>query len=266
LPRLPLNSNIKELIMNHKYSSLSIFDRLLQFIFNSLLPERCACCQVRLYADHRLALCNDCHFALPWLNHSCSICALPLDSNAQFCGKCLLKQPAFASSKIAFRYDYPLNHLILDFKFNHRFARGKVLSQLFIDFLQDAYKDQPFPDALIPVPMYQWRRFQRGFNQSELLVRDIARTLGIKTHYDICQRNQHIQSQKDSGKQARRDNLKNAFGINANKQSHIAGKHLALVDDVVTTGSTVDQLSKLLLQHGAASVVVWALARTPEPS
>jgi ComF family protein len=246
--------------------SISIFHKSLQFIFNSLLNQRCACCQGHLHTDHRLALCNNCHFALPWLNHCCSVCALPLDSSAQICGKCLLTQPAFASSNIPFRYDYPLNHLILDFKFKHHFARGKVLSQLLTDFLQDAYKDQPLPDALIPVPMYRWRRFQRGFNQSELLVRDIARSLRIKAHYNLCRRNQHVQSQKDSGKQARLDNLKNAFEININQQSLIAEKHLALVDDVVTTGSTVDQLSKLLLRNGAASVVVWALARTPEPS
>jgi ComF family protein len=243
---------------------LSVFTKPLQFILDAALPQSCACCQQKIPHTTDLALCNECHFALPWLGHCCVICSLPLDSHTQVCGKCLLTQPDFASSKIPFRYDYPLNHLILDFKFNHHFARGKLLSQLLIDFLQDAYKDQPLPDALVPVPIHPWRRFRRGFNQSELLARDIARAIDIKAHYRLCYRQQQATSQKDSSKQARRDNLTNAFAVAPQKVSLIKGKHLALVDDVVTTGATVDELSRLLLQQGAASVVVWALARTPD--
>lgn len=255
--------------MNKYYSGFgnhSIFNRLWQLALDCLLPDHCACCHRQLHGDTYLALCNECHFALPWLQHCCSICSLPLESSATICGKCLLRQPAFSGSKIPFRYDHPLNHLILDFKFNHHFARGKLLSQLLIDFLQDAYREQRLPDVLVPVPIYKWRRFKRGFNQSELLARDIAQSLQITTYTRLCYRTHHVQSQKDSGKQARLGNLKNAFGIDIRKSALIKGKHLALIDDVVTTGSTVDELSKLLLQHGAASVVVWALARTPEPS
>ncbi len=248
------------------FGNHSSFDKFWKFTLDCLLPDHCACCRKRLHHDANLALCNECHFALPWLHNCCSICSLPLDATATICGKCLLRQPAFNGSKIPFRYDYPLNHLILDFKFKHHFARGKLLSQLLIDFLQDAYREHLLPDLLVPVPIYKWRRFQRGFNQSELLARDIAQSLRITNYPRLCYRTHHLQSQKDSGKQARLGNLKNAFTIDKRKSTLIKGKHLALVDDVVTTGSTVDELSKLLLQQGAASVVVWALARTPEPS
>lgn len=242
----------------------------LQFILDAALPQSCACCQQQLTHTTGLALCNECHFALPWLGHCCVICSLPLDTQVSIygtsiCGKCLHEPPGFIHSKIPFRYDYPLNHLILDFKFNHHFARGKLLSRLLIDFLHDAYKDQALPDALVPVPIHPRKRFRRGFNQSELLTRDISDAIGIKAHYQLCYRQQQAASQKDSSKQARRDNLKNAFGIDPGKAPLIKGKNLALVDDVVTTGATANELSQLLLQQGAASVVVWALARTPEP-
>lgn len=248
----------------------SAITKPLQLILDAALPQFCACCQQQLPHTTDLALCNECHFALPWLGHCCAVCSLPLDAQASICGtsicgKCLREPPGFTHSKIPFRYDYPLNHLILDFKFNHHFARGKLLSQLLIDFLQDAYKDQALPDALVPVPIHPWKQFRRGFNQSELLTRDIAGLLSLTVHYQLCYRQQQSPSQKDSSKQARRDNLKNAFAIDARKAALIKGQHLALIDDVVTTGATVDELSRLLLQQGAASVVVWALARTPEP-
>lgn len=237
----------------------------LQFILDAALPQSCACCQQQLPHTTDLALCNECHFDLPWLGHCCAVCSLPLDVQASICGKCLREPPGFIHSKIPFRYDYPLNHLILDFKFNHHFARGELLSRLLIDFLHDAYKDQALPDALVPVPIHPWRQFRRGFNQSELLTRDISDAIDIEAHYRLCYRQQQAASQKDSSKQARRDNLKDAFGIAPRKAPLIKGKHLALVDDVVTTGATANELSRLFLQQGAASVVIWALARTPEP-
>jgi ComF family protein len=237
--------------------------KTLNSIYQHLLPQPCLCCGL-ITPNSSLSLCEFCYYALPWLGHSCSICALPLaDQNAHFCGQCLQKPPAFFTAKIPFRYDYPLDQMILDFKFQQGFARGKSLSHLLIDFLRDAYKDAYLPDAIIPVPMYWHRRFLRGFNQSEMLARDIARTLSIPRLTQVCIRHHHQQTQKDSNQKTRLSNLKNAFSINPKKRSLIKGKHLALLDDVVTTGATARELAKLLMSNGAASVVVWALARTP---
>lgn len=238
--------------------------KILNNLYRYFLPQPCTCCGQTLTNANPLALCEFCHYALPWLGHSCSICALPLaDHNASFCGQCLQKPPAFFAAKIPFRYDYPLNQLILNFKFQQGFAKGKSLSYLLIDFLRDAYKDEHLPDAIIPVPMYWQRRFLRGFNQSEILARDIAKRLSIPRLTKVCIRNNHHQTQKDSNQKTRQSNLKNAFSIVPKKRSLIQGKHLALLDDVVTTGATMRELSKLLMSNGAASVVVWALARTP---
>lgn len=235
-----------------------------QSLFHFLLPQICTSCGQNLLTHQPLSLCNDCHFSLPWLGHSCSICALPLvDNQAKICGQCIQRPPAFCESKIPFRYEYPLDHLILQFKFQHQFAKGKVLSQLMVDFLRDAYKDHLLPDAVIAVPMNPWRRFMRGFNQSELLCRDISKFLAIPILTQIVTRKKQLYSQKDSNKKTRQANLKNAFEFRSDKKLHIRGKHLAVVDDVVTTGTTAREFSQLLMKNGAASVVVWALARTP---
>lgn len=236
---------------------------ILNRFYQHLLPQPCVCCGLKVIGNS-LSLCEFCYYALPWLGHSCSICALPLaDQNTNFCGQCLHKPPAFFAAKIPFRYDYPLDQMILDFKFQQGFTRGQSLSHLLIDFLRDVYKDEHLPDVLVPVPMYWQRRFLRGFNQSEILARDTAKTLSIPILTQVCIRHHHQQAQKDSNQQTRQSNLKNAFSINPKKLPLIQGKHVALLDDVVTTGATVRELSKLLMSNGAASVVVWALARTP---
>jgi ComF family protein len=236
----------------------------LHTIYHRLLPQPCALCQLPITQSKIIALCDECHYSLPWLGHSCSICALPLtDHKSHFCGQCIQKPPVFYAAKIPFRYDYPIDQMILDFKFQQGFARGKSLSHLLVDFLRDAYKDAYLPDAIIPVPMYWQRRFLRGFNQSEMLARDIAKTFSIPTLTQVCVRHHHQQAQKDSNQQSRLSNLKDAFSINLKKRFLIEGKHLALLDDVVTTGATARELGKLLMSNGPASVVVWALARTP---
>lgn len=241
--------------------------KLITPILDSLLPSTCCCCDSLLRKQTSFGLCEYCHYALPWLGHACSICALPLaDHTASFCGQCVQKPPAFFSAKIPFRYDYPINQLILDFKFQHKLSRWKTLSQLMIDYLHDEYKDHDFPDAVIPVPMYWKRQFYRGFNQSELLANDIVRAFSLPLLKDICLRKHHQKTQKDSNKNTRTQNLKNAFSINQRKLHLIRNQHLALVDDVVTTSSTVREISDLLISHGAATVVVWSLARTPAPN
>lgn len=231
-------------------------------LFTYPLPPRCSCCHCNLSPATGIWLCDYCHYALPWLGHACQVCALPLaDQAANICGQCLQYPPAFSSARIPFRYAYPLDKLILDFKFNRGFAQGKLLSRLMIDFLQHDYQYQPLPDLLMPVPLHWWRQMNRGFNQSELLARDLSKALQIPLVR--CSRRHQQQTQKESNKRTREQNLRHAFLINRRLQSRIQGRHLAVVDDVMTTGATAREISQTLMAKGAASVVIWAIARTP---
>jgi ComF family protein len=113
--------------------------------------------------------------------------------------------------------------------------------------------------------MYWKRQFLRGFNQSEQLALSLGKALCLPVLNRVCYRRHHNKPQKDSDKQSRQNNLRNAFAIQSRNLHLIENKHLAVVDDVVTTSATVREISKLLIKSGAASVVIWALARTPRP-
>lgn len=240
---------------------------LFNTLFNRFLPQTCSCCASLIHYNSLSMLCEECRYALPWLGDACLVCAIPLaDCISSICGQCIKDPPDFSSAKIPFRYDYPLDRIILDFKFQQQLSKCKTLSHLMLDYLHDEYQYQQLPEALVPVPMYWKRQFKRGFNQSEQLAHALGKFFQLPVLSQVCFRKHHKKAQKDSDKHTRENNLRNAFSVNDRTLHLIKNKHLALIDDVVTTGATVREVSKLLIKQGAASVVVWALARTPRPN
>jgi ComF family protein len=229
-------------------------------LLDQLLPAPCLLCGLAS-ADYRL-LCPECAAALPRLSHECylcSCCALPLGSDASLCGKCLHKPPAFSQSSIAFRYAHPLDSLIQQFKYRRQLSSGKLLANLLADTCQHSER----PDFLVPAPMHWRKRWQRGFNQSELLAHWVGKALSIPV-LPACKQTRHHHSQKGLGRRERLKNQRESFALNTAAIHHLTGKHIALVDDVVTTTATARALSELLINAGAQCVDIWALARTPD--
>src|SRR5690606_38207704 len=120
------------------------------------------------------------------------------------------------------------------------------------------------PELVIPVPLHWLRRWQRGFNQAELIGEELARHLRIPLDTRVCQRSKRTPSQKGLSRTERQENLRKAFFIQQKSADKIHGKCVALLDDVVTPTAPARELSKLLVGHGAREVHIWALARTPE--
>ncbi len=229
-------------------------------LLDQLLPAPCLLCGLAS-ADYRL-LCPECDAALPRLRHErylCGCCALPLSSDASLCGKCLHKPPAFSQSSIAFRYAHPLDSLIQQFKYRRQLSSGKLLASL----LADACQHSERPDVLVPAPMHWRKRWQRGFNQSELLAHWVGKALAIPV-LSACKQTRHHHSQKGLGRRERLKNQRQSFELNSAVIHQLANKHVALVDDVVTTTATARALSELLIKAGAQRVDIWALARTPD--
>ncbi|WP_331346309.1 ComF family protein [Cellvibrio sp. UBA7661] len=166
--------------------------------------------------------------------------------------------PPFTRSCIPFTYDYPFDFLIQQFKYRRQLSSGKVLARLLAEHCK-----YECPDFLVPVPMHWRKRWQRGFNQSELLAYWSGKQLGIPVLAAATQ-TRHHHSQKGLGRKERLRNQKQAFGINPAAIARLKNKHVALVDDVVTTTATARALSELLLKAGARQVDIWALARTPD--
>ncbi|OLF51599.1 ComF family protein [Pseudomonas chlororaphis] len=209
-------------------------------------------------------ICTACETELPWLGEQCQICALPLPMAGLTCGECLKRPPAFARVVTPWRYGFPVDSLVSRFKHNGKWPFGRLLAELLAQSLLHRFiEDLPRPDALLPVPLASQRLRQRGYNQAAMLAHWLSEILHIPWDESVLQRIQDTPPQQGLDAQARQRNLRHAFALTPG--APVAGRHLALVDDVLTTGATAHALARLLLRAGARRVDVYCLARTPKP-
>ncbi|EJM79863.1 putative amidophosphoribosyltransferase [Pseudomonas sp. GM74] len=215
-------------------------------------------------ADGVPPVCTACEIELPWLGDHCLTCALPLPATGLTCGHCLKQPPSFEQVIAPWTYSFPVDSLITRFKHNAKWPFGRLLAELLAQYLQHRFEDDLLrPDALIPVPLATRRLRQRGFNQAAMLAHWLSASLDIPCDERLLLRTQDTDAQQALNAQARRKNLHNAFALAPG--AVVKGQHLALVDDVLTTGATAQALARLLMDAGAARVDVYCLARTPKP-
>jgi len=222
-----------------------------------LLSPTCILC--RLPTKRYLDICTLCEQDLPWLGKACYRCALPLKNtdDTSICGHCLQQRPHFDHSIALFHYAAPIDHLLNQIKFKQRLANAHILGTLLTTKIKQAYQGKNLPQMLIPVPLHKKRLGKRGYNQALELARPIAALLPIKIDKLNCQRICHTPPQMHLKAKQRRQNLHNAFII-----KKPPAKHIAIIDDVMTTGSTVSEFSKALRKAGAQKIDVWVCART----
>ena len=215
-------------------------------------------------ADGALAICTSCEAELPWLGGHCQVCALPLPSHGLVCGACLKKPPSFSKVEVPWRYAFPIDSLITRFKHQARWPLGRLLGELLSQHLVHAFDEGlPRPDLLLPVPLASRRQRQRGFNQAAMLGQWLSTALQLPRQDAWLQRVLDTPAQQQLDAATRKRNLRKAFALAS--ESAVAGRHIALVDDVLTTGATAESLARLLNKAGAARVDVYCLARTPKP-
>lgn len=224
-------------------------------IWQLVLPSPCLWCSLPV-SQHHFMLCQHCRQALPRFSY-------------QLCHYNLLFLPAVHSGLPTPQFDrllslgwyqQPFQHWISRWKFQQDPFAGELLQQEFAALLTAYRQSQPLPDAITYVPMAAARERERGFNQAKLLAETAANTLQLPL-LDCLKRCRETKTQLGLSRTQRKNNLRQAFEL-----SHPTPlpKHLALIDDVVTTGSTADQLCQLLKQHGVKQVSLWTLAVTPE--
>lgn len=223
-----------------------------------LLPGHCVLCGCA--SGRPLDLCPDCEADLPWLQQACRRCALPLaHTDKQYCGRCQRSPPPFVRAEATWHYAAPVAQLIGGFKYHSHYSYGHVLAKLCPKKIVSTYYDRPVPDLIVPTPLHWWRQLGRGFNQSEQL----ARQLAAATDRPVCRavlRHRRTPPQQGLNAQQRQKNLQSAFRT----VLPVAGRSVALVDDVMTTGATASAISHCLLAAGATQVHLWCLARTPD--
>ncbi|MDH5444365.1 MAG: ComF family protein [Gammaproteobacteria bacterium] len=217
-----------------------------------LYPPTCVLCNTSGHSD--LDICPACVDSLARINSPCPSCGMPLEaSEHSHCGSCLQLPPPFQSTHSPFYYEPPLVKLVTDFKFNNQLKMARVFAGL----LRKTLADRDKPDCIIPVPLHRRRLQERGYNQSLEIARLLGKTLGIPVDYRLCQRTRHTPPQTGLDAKQRRRNMKNAFGLTA--KCHY--RHVAILDDVITTGNTVSELAGLLRKNGVEKVEVWSVAR-----
>ena len=216
----------------------------------------CWLCRMPL-ALARWGICSRCATAILDCPPLCPQCGLPAAASRLPCGRCLQKPPPWQRLVAVNDYRPPLSGLIHQLKFSHRPELASALARLLLLRLRENAWPAA-PDCLFSVPLWQRRHWRRGFNQSALLCRPLARWLGCPWQDEGLRRIRRTVVQHQLSARLRQRNLKNAFYL----EFPVAGLHMAIVDDVVTTGSTVGEISRLLLRNGAATVQVWCLCRT----
>lgn len=236
-----------------------------------LWPTRCLACGDP--GGDGIDLCGACTAALPWNRSACLRCAIPLPvppqmaagESAPVCGACLQRpgwptRPGRAAPltevHAACVYAAPVDRLLPRFKFHHDLAAGGLLAQL----MAQAFATRPRPDALVPVPLHRARLRQRGYDQALELARPLARALGLPVLGGALWRVRATAAQSMLDATQRRRNLEGAFAVYAGMA---LPQHVVLVDDVMTTGATLQAAARALRRAGVARVDAWVCARVP---
>lgn len=222
-----------------------------------LWPPRCVLCG-QAGQPPATDLCAGCAADLRRNDVACVQCAEPLSgaSSIDRCGACLRQSPRFDSAVCPFLYAYPVTHLVRGLKYSGRVAHGRVLGELLAAEIR-LRRAATLPQLLIPVPLAPPRYRQRGYNQAIELAQCLGQRLGLELRTDLVERTRDTPEQAGLDRKARRRNLKGAFAMRA----ALPARHVAIVDDVITTGSTANEVARLLKRAGAQQVEVWAVAR-----
>ena len=259
---------MKQLLNNWlNNSQLSKIDTLKQLIFK---PNCLLCAQNIAQNDKNIrpsihAVCRACLDELPWHpNTSCPQCGLASsgsDLNAMVCGSCLNSPPDFDATKAVFLYEFPIDAMILRYKYGNSLNLGDTFGEFLAEkmHVEDCFKNI---DLIIPMPMHPQRLKERGFNQALEITKLLSRNCKQKLDYSSVERQTLTPPQASLPLKERVKNIKGAFKVNVDQLDIIKGKSIAIVDDVMTTGASLNELAKTLKKAGAANVECWVIART----
>lgn len=239
-------------------------NKLKDLVLDGLFPFQCELC--RLPSGRELGLCVSCQSELPHNLAPCSLCALPLPGGQLTCGPCLKRAPTYHHCTAPLLYEAEIIGFVQRLKYLRDMSMVPLLgSQMIPPILRNLARG-PRPDYLLPMPLHWRRLWARGYNQSERLAHFLARhpeldSWKLQVDRRLCRRNRATAPQKGLDRASRQRNLLGAFTASARVQN----LHIAVVDDVMTTGASAEFLAQALVDMGAHRVDIWCCARTPGP-
>ena len=250
----------KRQTMTFSPATASRFKNIAVKALDLILPPACLSCDRPVGMDRTLcpACWNGIHFiAKPF----CARCGAPFEfpvEDGTLCGGCIAQPPHFGAARAAMLYDDFSRSLVLRFKHGDRIHTARALAS-WMYRAGEEFRDDT--DMIVPVPLHRWRLFQRRYNQAALLAQNLASLGGKPFVPDVLIRERPTPSQGNLSRKERQANVKGAFGINPKHRKSLEGRSILLIDDVLTTGATVNECTALLLDSGAKAVNVLVLAR-----
>lgn len=232
-----------------------LVDNYLSPVLDLLAPRRCLWCRSRIARGYS---CCSCRERLPWNRVACALCALPLAGPAspgRICQGCAQSPPPQDCAWAPFLYELPISAQIVDLKFHTSLRAAPVLAELMVEAL--ASRAEPLPELLVPVPLHPQRLSARGYNQSLEIGRGLSTRLGIRLEPGAAKRRRVTREQTRLSAAERRRNVRGVFAIG----DELRGRHIALLDDVITTGATIAELARAARAAGAVRIEAWAVAR-----
>jgi ComF family protein len=228
----------------------------LDYIRSRILSPRCRLCLAP--GETGLELCRPCRGELPRLLHGCQRCGLPLPDGARtvLCAACLRAPPALDGCFALFGYQPPIDQWIHSLKFGRDLAAARLLGELLLAELAAGGLPTVGAPVLLPVPLHTRRLRQRGYNQSLEIARPLIRN-GLRLSGCRCQRNRHTAAQSSLPARHRQRNIRGAFSV----RGRLEDPHILLIDDVMTTGATLNELARTLKAAGATRVDACVIAR-----
>lgn len=222
---------------------------LINFILDMLYPRKCPVCHQILKEPEKL-ICPECvrGFTLVGKEY-CMKCGKPVDKQQEYCEECGKTSRNFTEGRSVFLYDHTIKNSLLKFKYDGRREYGEFYVKAMCHLAEKDIRRWK-PDVIIPVPLHRKKYRFRGFNQAEYLARGIGRKLDIPVSTEILKKVKNTKSQKKLNAVERKSNLKNAFEV----CEEIYGLQILIIDDVYTTGSTMDEISEVLKRKGAENV------------
>ena len=236
---------------------MELIRKAYDFLLDTVYPRRCPVCGDIVLPKGR-GICEKCANVLKPIDGSfCLKCGKPLgDAGREWCINCLDKHHEFTEGRSAFIYDDAMRKSIYRFKYNHQKEYASYYGRVIADILGRKIKSYN-ADALIPVPMYKAKERKRGFNQANLLAKELSRHVNIPVRNDIVVRKRSTQMMRSLGAAERENNIKNAFKL---RSDSVKLKNVIIVDDIYTTGSTIDAVASVLRQAGVQNIYFVALA------
>ena len=243
------------------FKTIALIRQYFKIFINEIIPPRCISCKIITQDD--TSFCSKCWEKIDFIsNPQCHICSEPFELSVEkevICPNCIKTRPLYNMARSALAYNENSRNMIIEFKYYNKTHTVDIFAKWMMINGQEVIENS---DIIVPVPLHKMRILKRRYNQSALLANALGRLSKLPVRIDLLSRIKNTPPQSELSFNSRKNNVSNAFKTNKKKCADIEGKNICLVDDVMTTGATVESCARVMLEAGAKNVNVLTIGKT----